>query len=520
MSDVLDDGALARWRADPIRFITEVLHDPETGAPFVLNEAELAFLVLAFLLDANGRLKHPELVFAAIKKSGKTALAAMILLVMVLLFGGRFAEGIVVANDLEQAQGRVFTAARRIIEASPLLAGTAVVTASRIEFPELGATITAIASDAAGAAGANPVITVFDELWAYTKESSRRLWDELSVPPTRKIACRLTVSYAGYEGESELLEEIYKRGLKQPCVGDSLYAGDGLLMAWHHKPIAPWQTPEWIEQMRSALRPNAFLRLIENRFVSSESIFIGMDEWDACTDPNLTPVVADRNLPVWVGLDASTKHDSTAIVAVTWDDKAKRVRMVAHRVFQPTPDRPLDFEATVETTVRDFRARFSVKAIFFDPYQMAATAQRLTAAGAPMREYQQTPANLEAMGSNFYELVKGRGIVAYPDAGVRLAMSRAVAKETTRGWKISKEKSSHKIDVVVALAMAAIAAMEQGGHQAVLVAPIVYGGGEVSGFKTLADNRPTFASPWSAGGARNPALGLPHGRYADENLTW
>jgi hypothetical protein len=35
-------------------------------------------------------------------------------------------------------------------------------------------------------------------------------------------------------------------------------------------------------------------------------------------------------------------------------------------------------------------------------------------------------------------------------------MSRAVALETTRGWHIAKEKASHKIDVVVALAMAAV----------------------------------------------------------------
>jgi hypothetical protein len=34
-----------------------------------------------------------------------------------------------------------------------------------------------------------------------------------------------------------------------------------------------------------------------------------------------------------------------------------------------------------------------------------------------------------------------------------------VAKETPRGWKISKEKQSHKIDAVVALAMACYAAV-------------------------------------------------------------
>ena len=52
----------------------------------------------------------------------------------------------------------------------------------------------------------------------------------------------------------------------------------------------------------------------------------------------------------------------------------------------------------------------------------------------------------------------------YPDAAMRLAVSRAIARETPRGWKIAKEKSSHKIDVVVALAMACHAAV-QGAHQ-------------------------------------------------------
>ena len=79
----------------------------------------------------------------------------------------------------------------------------------------------------------------FDELWAYSSERARRLFDEMVPPPTRKIACRLTVTYAGFEGESELLEELYKRGKKQPEVGPSLHAGDGLLMAWHHSRWRP-----------------------------------------------------------------------------------------------------------------------------------------------------------------------------------------------------------------------------------------------------------------------------------------
>ena len=112
---------LERWMASPIAFIEDCLCDPETGEPFVLNSAERDFLRLAFKLNDNGKLVFPELVFGAIKKSGKTTLAAIIMLTMLLLFGGRFAEGFCVANDLEQAQSRVFAIIKRIIEASPLL---------------------------------------------------------------------------------------------------------------------------------------------------------------------------------------------------------------------------------------------------------------------------------------------------------------------------------------------------------------------------------------------------------------
>jgi len=270
------------WRRDPVLFIETVLHDPETGAPYKLNRAQRRFVARAFTVTADGRLRYPEQVFSAPKKSGKTALAAMLVIYAVLVAGGRFAEGICVANDFEQAAGRVFEAIRRIVEASPLLRHEAIVTAEKITFPATGATIVPIASNAATAAGANPTIVCFDELWAFSSERSHRLWDELVPPPTRRIACRLTVTYAGFEDEGELLQALYKRGLGGEQIEPDLYEQDGMLCFWTHELTAPWQTEAWREQMRAQLRPNAFLRLIENRWVTSESTFIDMAWWDAC----------------------------------------------------------------------------------------------------------------------------------------------------------------------------------------------------------------------------------------------
>ncbi len=204
--------------------------------------------------------------------------------------------------------------------------------------------------------------------------------------------------------------------------------------------------------------------MIENRFVTTESSFIELAAWDKCVDERLGHVVNNAGMPIWIGIDASFKHDSTAIVATTWDKEAQQVRLVTHRIFQPGPDDPLDFEATIEQTVLDLKKRFLVRKVLYDPCMMQATAQRLTRAGLRMEEFPQSPANLTAASQNLFELIQGQNLLAYPDAAIRLAISRAVAIETPRGWRITKDKQWHKIDVVVALAMAALAAVQGQGE--------------------------------------------------------
>jgi len=453
---------LQRWRADPVAFIDEVLIDPETGRPFVLLDAEREFLKHAFALGADGRLLYSEQIYACPKKSGKTTFAAIYAITMVLLFGGAYPEAICAANDYEQSVGRVFAAIKRIVERSPLLRADANITADKIVIAD--AVIIAIPNNYASAAGANQVIAIFDELWAYNSERSRRLFDELVPPPTRQNACRLTVTYAGFEGESALLEELYNRGLRQPLVGPDLYAGDGMLMFWSHEPIAAWQTEEWITRMRRSLRPNQFARMIENRFVSAESNFIDMESWDQCIDPRIGHMIADRALPVWVGVDASTKHDSTALAAVTWVQHDQRVRLVDHAIFTPSRERPIDFAVSVEQTLREWHRRFSLRTVWYDPYQMASSSQRLARAGLPMLEYPQTVSNLTAIGENLFSLIRGRNLLVYPDRQIRTAVSRTVAIEGSRGWKIAKDRQSSRIDIVIALGMAALACAKAQGE--------------------------------------------------------
>lgn len=446
-----------RWKADPVTFM-ESLVDPETGQRFRLYDEQKVFIRKALTLDDQGELPYPELLFSAPKKSGKTALAAMIMLYVVFVLGGRYAEGYCCSNDFEQSQGRVFEAVKRILGASRIFHGSYAATANKITFPATGATIQALANDYQGAAGSNPSITCFDELWGYVSESSRRLWDEMVCPPTRKIKCRLTVSYAGFEGESELLEELFKEGKKGDEIAPDLYKTSHMLMYWTHKLLAPWQTESWREQMEKQLRKNAYLRLIENRWVSSETSFIDPEWWQRCINSDHKPIVQDKSLAVWIGVDASVKHDSSAVVGVTWDRKNGRVKLVFHRAFYPSKEQPLDLEETLEETIREAREKYNLKKVFYDPFQFHRSATTLSKEGLPMEEFPQSVPNLTKASQNLFELIKGGNLEAYPDDEMTKAIGQAVAIESARGWKISKNKRSHKIDLVVALAQAALAA--------------------------------------------------------------
>ena len=147
---------------------------------------------------------------------------------------------------------------------------------------------------------------------------------------------------------------------------------------------------------------------------------------------------------------------------MTFDRGTQCVRLVAHKTFTPTPGDPIYFEDTVERTLRDWHARFRMRQVLFDPYQMAAVAQRLARERMPIEEYPQTLPNLTAATSNLFDLIRARQLVLYPDAEMRLSISRAIIVESARGWRLDKMKQQHKIDVVVALSMACLAAVRDG----------------------------------------------------------
>ena len=64
------------------------------------------------------------------------------------------------------------------------------------------------------------------------------------------------------------------------------------------------------------------------------------------------------------------------------------------------------------------------------------------------------------MGQSLFDLLSGKNLRLYPSDEMREQALSTVAIESPRGFRIAKEKASKKIDVIVSLAMAVVAATE------------------------------------------------------------
>jgi Phage Terminase len=352
-----------------------------------------------------------------------------------------------------------------------------------------------------GFAGANPVLNCFDEAAYHTSEGSHRLWAESVPSPARRISFRLSVSTSGFEGEPSPLREIYDRAMAYGTeVTPDLYVHENLLMLWSNRLLAPWQSESWRAEMLRTLRTPEYLRLIENRWTSSESTFIEMPVWDSCVDPDSRPLASDKSLRVWVGMDLGWKHDSTALVVVARDGDV--IQLVDHVVFTPTKSTPLDIESTADAAVRSIAQRFDLACVGYDPWQAVDMTQRLTRSGLNMVPIAQSPQNQTPMASQLIDVLKQGRLRMYQSRELRDAAAKTVVHESSRGFRLGKAKGSDRVDPIIALAMACLLAGREesiGGDYEVrnlwsgeLMVPNASGIDDMTGLPILRQRPPDF----------------------------
>jgi phage terminase large subunit-like protein len=184
-----------------------------------------------------------------------------------------------------------------------------------------------------------------------------------------------------------------------------------------------------------------------------------MQKWDDCTDPRHSPPLPSKAISLFVGCDASTKRDRSAVVSV-YRDEIGKLKLGPKRFWQPSKSQWMDLENTMEAFLLELHRGYNLASVAYDPYQFHRSSMTLQKKGLPMVEFPQTTGNLTEMGQNLYDLVEYQNLVLYPCKDLRLEASVAIAKESSRGLRICKEKSSQKIDQIVSLAMSCLGAVK------------------------------------------------------------
>jgi len=466
----------------------EKKHKMKGIGKMVLQPVQRRILSEALKMDEEGDLIYETVLYSATKKSGKTCMGSSV--------GCWYAEEArdgteiyVIANTLEAGEGRLFRDIRfhfeqRILEGkysdNRNKANYVNITQYRIEFAN-GTFIQVLGQSYKSVAGSRHSLTLWDELWGATSELDRRVWDEMIPIPTVNNSLRFISTYAGFENESDLLWEMYLRGVgvdehdagqgeRIPGMEDMpIWRNGNLITYWTHEPTMPWQTEAYYESAMKAERPSAFLRLHMNQWVTSQESFIPI-EW---VDRAMKAYPADASLweehpfaqwPITIGLDAGIVQDCTALVMVGYDSKRGKVGVVHHQIWTPSESEQIDLDQ-VEKTLVELYNKFTVSSIVYDPKHLMQMMYRLKGKGFPVTAFQQTAPAMTAASQLLFDLLKNKNLEMYPAEDLRKHLQMAVAETNANGFRIVKNKAmkKHHVDGAVALAMACYDAVKNGG---------------------------------------------------------
>lgn len=449
------------WTADAlIDWIETEFYIPERKhldpPAMTLADYQKAVLREAHRHTPDGKFVYDLVLWSDIKKSAKSSIAAAVILYRALRT--EYGSFKIVANDLRQADSRVFYYIRRAIELNSRLAARATVKNYKISMANQ-AVIEAIPVDPKGEAGGNDDLIEFTELHAAENRASLAMWTEMTLSPTKRgFSQRWIDTYAGHSGEAPILERLYDEIVRPENRIDpdlELYASGGRLALWNTAPRCEWQVSDdghaYYASEAKTLLPNEFQRVHRNQWVTSEDVFVPGEWWDACRGE--LPVF-DARTPLVAAMDAGVSSDCFALVGVSRRGVIVYPRVV--RVWTPEKGNPVDF-AEVERFVRDELVKqYNVVQIAYDPHQLHDMATRLTRDRvAWLYEFSQREPRLVA-DKQLRDCIRERTIVH--DGNPLLAAHVRNANSKSEGeidkLRIVKRAEHLKIDACVALSMA------------------------------------------------------------------
>jgi len=478
------------------------------GTTLKLRDWQLQFLEEVYAEDEDGRRPVRTAVLSMARKNGKTQLVAGLGLCHLL---GPEAESrgevYAAANDKQQS-GKTFMEMVAILDEHPELDARVNVVkfSKRIEVLHgqgKGSIFQALSADASTKQGLSPSFTIYDELGTAPKRDLYEALDTAMGARDNPLLCVINTQAASdHAVMSELVDYGHKVNageVTDPSFHMTFYGAGEDDDPWNpdtwakaNPALGDFRSFEDVERQaaqaqRIPSKEQAFRNLILNQRVDAHVRFLAKAEWDANAGDVDYAALAGREC--WGGLDLSQSRDLTAFVLVFPDDRGGFD--VLPRFFLPEQgirekaelDRvPYDIWAKqgfltlipgavvdpsyVAEAIAEASEEFNIQRIAYDRWRMEYLKREFDRLGADLP--------IEAFGQGFKEMGfavdKLERLVA--EANLRHAgnpiltfcASNAVIEMDPAGnRKLAKNKSSGRIDGMVALAMA-LAAVDREGE--------------------------------------------------------
>lgn len=355
----------------------------------------------------------------------------------------------------------------------------------------------AVASDGKVQHGKTPNVAIADELHAWEGAAGRKQWEAIDSALVKVADTLMIVASTAGRGQENLAWQTVEYALKvqkglidDPATVPVIFMTDKDddwqdEQVWHAvNPGMKHGYPDlgsYRDKARKAINSppdrDSFRQFNLNVWLDhSASPFVDMAIYDEGDQPVDLDALAGEQC--WLGVDLSSNHDLTSVVAA-WRDEAggyivhpwffcpeENLRVRADRdgvqypswadqgFIIPTPGNVVDFRA-VEETIRDLCERFAVQEIAFDPHLARNMLNNLLDDGLPAVEMRQGWVTMAPAVKELERAIVGRKLAHGGHPVLRWCFDNIAVQTDSAGNRMfHKGKSRDRIDGAVAAAMA------------------------------------------------------------------
>ena len=464
------------------------------GRPFILEPWQKETIVRPLFgwKNSDGTRKYRTAFIFLPRKNGKSTLAAAIILALMFIDNEAGAEYYSAANDREQAK-LVFEIAKGMVDNNPKLSQLVEIFKNSIVYNSRGSFYKAISRETGTKHGFNVSAAIYDELHAMKESDGENLWQVLETATgARRSPLLIAITTAGTNKQSACFKMYeYAKRVRDGVINDPAFLPvifeadpeDDITKESTWKKANPcygvslkraYMEREALKAQTMPSYENLYRRLHLNQWVTSETRWLNDSDW--CGNSETVSEELLKKSPCWGGLDLASVRDLTSFCLV-WDIDGLLV--VKHWTFIPEEKayarkgkgdgvNYLEWSEILEITggnVTDYnfvKAKilqlaevYKIKSIAFDRWNASQLVIELTDKNLNMSPFGMGYKSLSPPTKHIEAKVLEGQIVHFGCPVLRWQISNVqVATDPAGNIKPAKDKSTDKIDTVMAMIMA------------------------------------------------------------------